>query len=85
MIELSTVGKKPHHQIRQNKLFQSDLLWWDTFLEDWNGVSALGSICRGPPVATLTLDATWGWGAERLRPQEPGFSCSGPTPGLQFT
>ena len=62
MIDLSTVAKKPHHQIRLNKSFQSDLLWWDTFLEDWKGVSALGSLCRGPPAATLTSDASGGWG-----------------------
>ena len=59
---MSTVAKKLHHQIRLNKSFQSDLLWWDTFLEDWNGVSMLGGLRRGPPVATLTPDASGGWG-----------------------
>ena len=54
MIDLSTIAKKLHHQIRLNKAFQSDLLWWDTFLEDWNGVSALASPAQ-VPVASQPL------------------------------
>ena len=62
LIDLSTVPKKMHHQVRLNRAFQSDLLWWDTFLEDWNGVSMMTSLHRSPASATLTSDASGGWG-----------------------
>ena len=32
MIDLSMGARRSHHSIRLNKAFQSDLLWWDTFL-----------------------------------------------------
>ena len=64
MIDLSTVAKKLHHQIRLNRSFHSDLLWWDTFLEDWNGVSVLSSLHRSPSATVLTSDASGGWGCE---------------------
>lgn len=35
---LSTVAKKPHHYIRLNRNFQSDLKQWAVFLSGWNGI-----------------------------------------------
>ena len=29
------------HPIRLNRAFRSDLMWWRTFVEDWNGISFL--------------------------------------------
>ena len=36
------------HPIRLNRAFRSDLMWWRTFVEDWNGIrsSPLPPICR---------------------------------------
>ena len=62
MINLSTVAKKPYHPIRLNKAFQSDLLWWDTFMEDWNGVAVFASLYHSPLAAVLTSDASGGMG-----------------------
>ena len=62
MIDLSMVAKKPHQRIRLSKGFRSDLLWWDTFLEDWNGVAVFTSLYQSPPAAVLTSDASGGWG-----------------------
>ena len=46
----STAAKlrKMHFIIRLNKSFQSDLLWWHTFLQAWNGFSIL----RHPAIST---------------------------------
>jgi hypothetical protein len=44
---------------------------YDTVLEDRNWVLVLGSLCPGPSVATLTSDASGGWGLQYLK---PGFS-----------
>ena len=41
MFELLAGVHKDHHHIRLNTSFRSDLVWWDTFLEAWNGKSIL--------------------------------------------
>ena len=41
MFELVSGVRQPHHHIRLNAEFRSDLTWWATFLESWNGVSLL--------------------------------------------
>ena len=70
MINLSTVVKEPHHHIRLNLGFRSDLEWWATFLPCWNGVGIIGQNTRSTPRLVVTSDAsgTWGCGA---------FTCSG--------
>ena len=41
MFELLAGVHKDYHHIRLNTSFRSDLVWWDTFLEAWNGKSIL--------------------------------------------
>ena len=36
MIDLSIAVREPHHDIRLNVSFRSDLEWWATFLPLWN-------------------------------------------------
>ena len=62
MIDLSAVASELHHRIRLNVAFRSDLLWWDVFLEDWNGVSVFSGVTRSLPVEVLTSDASGSWG-----------------------
>ncbi len=62
MIDLSTVAKEPHHRLRLNREFRSDQQWWALFLADWNGISMMSSISHAPPTATVTSDASCGWG-----------------------
>ena len=60
MIQTSTIGKKPYHHIRLGREFRSDLTWWCTFLEAWNGVSLLRAAKREVPDITITSDAYQG-------------------------
>ena len=59
--------KSAHHRpsngfIRLNLEAQSDILWWHTFIEDWNGLSMMQhSRCQHPDII-LTLDASGSWG-----------------------
>lgn len=62
MIELSTVAKEPHHHIRLNQGFRSDLEWWAQFLHKWNGISLMSSVCQTPPSVIVTSDASGNWG-----------------------
>ena len=41
MFELPKGIHKKHRFVRLNTAFHSDLLWWVTFLESWNGVAML--------------------------------------------
>ena len=49
------------HPIHLNRAFRSDLMWWRTFVEDWNGISFLP-----PPIHLSQLqmasDASGSWG-----------------------
>ena len=41
MFELLAGTRLAHHHIRLSKAFRSDLLWWATFLEVWNGITMM--------------------------------------------
>ena len=62
-IPLLSVAKQPHHHIRLNKEFRSDLYWWKTFASHWNGTHLI--IHSQSPETTVTSDASglWGCGA----------------------
>ena len=62
MINLSSVATELHHHIRLNIAFRSDLQWWASFLEGWNGVSLFTSVVAQAPSVTLTSDASGCWG-----------------------
>ena len=54
-----------HFYTRLNKEFQSDLCWWDIFLESWSGLSLL----QGTTIQTIVTqdfsiqtDASGSWG-----------------------
>ena len=75
MIQTSTIGKKPYHHIRLGREFRSDLTWWCTFLEAWNGVSLLRAAERDVPDITITSDASGSWGCGAFW-QQKWFQCS---------
>ena len=62
MIDLMSMAKLPHHHVRLNAEFKSDLQWWASFLTGWNGRSILPD---PEPTIMVTSDAsgTWGCGA----------------------
>ncbi len=57
---LFQLQKKPHQFIRLNKEFKSDLAWWKTFAEGWNGTSII--VNPDLPEILLTSDASGVWG-----------------------
>ena len=62
MIVLAKSRRSPSHYIRLNKSFRSDLMWWHTFLKDWNGISLLASLGKATPTVAITSDASGSWG-----------------------
>ena len=67
MFELLVVVKKSHHHVQLNVAFRSDLLWWDTFLQDWNGVPLLRQDAGGADHIIWT-DASGSFGCGALWP-----------------
>ena len=39
LFTLLSLDRAPHHFIRLNAGARADLIWWQTFLQDWNGTS----------------------------------------------
>ena len=62
MVDLVVTTKELHHHIQLNRSFQSDLLWWATFLKEWNGIGTLSTITHLPPNQCITSDASRTWG-----------------------
>ena len=48
--------------IRLNHEAWSDVLWWHTFISDWNGLSMMQCQRQANPDITLTSDASGSWG-----------------------
>ena len=64
LIQLLTKAKQRHWRtIRINKEAQSDIRWWHTFIESWNGVSILRQHRMANPDHEMWTDASGSWGA----------------------
>lgn len=64
MFELLAGTRSAHHHIRLSKAFRSDLQWWATFLEAWNGITMMrcGSWRLGPAPHQVWTDASGHFG-----------------------
>ena len=54
---------RPHHHIRLNREFRSDLQWWRKFIIGWNGVSYWKKKDRPPIEVVSDASGHWGCGA----------------------
>ena len=64
LISLLTEAKQKHRSIiRMNVDARSDLRWWHTFVEPWNGVSIIRDITLAQPDHEFWSDASGTWGA----------------------
>ena len=65
LFPLLSVGKSPHYFVRLNAGARADLLWWNVFLQDWNGTSFFPT---SVPAMEVISDAsgTYGCGAFSL-------------------
>ena len=62
LIDLSMVGKHLEHFIRLNREARSDVEWWFQFSAEWNGVAMLRATQAAQATASVTSDASGGWG-----------------------
>ena len=68
MFELLAGVRQAHHHVRLNAAFRSDLLWWATFLEGWNGVAMMPSQGPGQPAHHVWTDASGSFGCGAVYP-----------------
>ena len=54
-------AKHLDHWVHLNSTFHSDLIWWHTYLVDWNGVSMLWSRACNVPTFMVTSDTSGSW------------------------
>ena len=59
---LQSVGSVPHHQIHHNVAARADIIWWHTFVDNWNGLSLLWSVGLCSPDIMVVSDASGSWG-----------------------
>ena len=64
LLQGSGVGTQPHHRIRLNHEFRSDLQWWQTFVVSWNRISFWRDVDE--PAVEVFSDASGHWGCEAL-------------------
>lgn len=69
IFELLGGARKAHHHIRLSLSLRSDLQWWSTFLETWNGISMMRQQHEGPSSVHVWTDASGHFGC--------GAFCSG--------
>ena len=62
MFELLGGIGKAHHPVQLNHSFRSDRVWWDTFLESWNGIAFLQLSELKTPDQHLFTDAAGSFG-----------------------
>ena len=68
LFELLAGVRQAHHHIRLNAAFRSDLLWWATFLDSWNGVAMMQSYSRNQPAHQVWTDASGHFGCGAVCP-----------------
>ena len=62
MIDLASSRPHPESMVRLNMEIRSDIRWWASFIETWNGVSIVSALCKRPVDQVLTTDASGNWG-----------------------
>ena len=70
MFELLGGIRQGHHRVRLNESFRSDLLWWLTFMEDWNGMSLIREPTGAHQSAHIWTDASGLFGCGAVDPAE---------------
>ena len=60
VIELLARFRRDDHWIRLNAATRSDLMWWQKYMEGWNGISMMPKVA--PMANPLQSDASGSWG-----------------------
>ncbi len=73
MFELLKGIRKPHYKIRLCRSFRSDLQWWTTLIDAWNGVGLIRAPDETNPIVHIWTDASGHFGCGALDPGTKGW------------
>ena len=59
---MQNIGSHPEHHICLNSAARADILWWNLFAADWNGISMLWYVGKLLPEFIILSDASGSWG-----------------------
>ena len=62
LIRTMAILKASFHLVRLNTQCRADIMWWSTFLSDWNGISLFPGMPLGS-IVTSDASGSWGCGA----------------------
>ena len=62
IFEALRIGGKKFHHIRLSRDFRSDIMWWHTFLAQWNGIALMQGVADTEPQIEVFTDASGGVG-----------------------
>ena len=83
LIELVSAFQKSTHCIRINESTRSDIVWWQVFMESWNGVSLMPNTTPGTMPLVSDASGSWGCGAH-WGPQWFQWKWEGPAANWQI-
>ena len=63
LIELLSVARRKDRWVRLSATTRSDLVWWETFLQGWNGISMIPRFSLPGIVVESDASGSWGCGA----------------------
>ena len=62
LIDLASTMRVLHFYLRINREARSDILWWASFVDRWNGEGLLSALGRLLPSRSVQTDASGSWG-----------------------
>lgn len=68
LFELLAGTRRAHHHIRLNLSFRSDIQWWSTFMDSWNGISMMSQDEAHSQIKIWT-DALGSYGCGAISPR----------------
>ena len=76
LFELLSGVRKAHHHVHLGAAARSDLLWWYTFMGQWNGVNMIHHALASPVEVWTDVSGSFGCGHYAQRSPD-GFSSHG--------
>ena len=68
MFETLAGARQAHHHIRINSSLRSDIIWWNTFISAWNGISMIPIGVENRQAIHIWTDASGNFGCGALDP-----------------
>ena len=83
LFDILAGARSRYHYVHLDNMVKADLLWWEHFLQRWNGMMFFRQF--ESPVIHIYTDASGSFGCRGVVVPSPGFTSNGWTLGRQRT